>query len=100
MFLKTLEKLTPMERTVASNIPIYGSSTQFIDLSATQVLGIAVPLIESGKFSRADAVSMCYDALLAQHGEKRWKRTGEVVILETDDVARALCYRVEEGEGG
>lgn len=96
IFIESLAAMTPMERTVASNVAIYGGQTQFIDLNYREVVELAIPLIRSRKHTRSDAVSMCYESLLAQHGAKKWKRVGEVVLLRGDSVARALCFKADE----
>lgn len=86
--------MTTLEAVCADATALYGKQIGFIDLDYKMVMEQAIPLVRTRKFNRADALSMVYDFLLSKHGNGEWKRMGEVVMLRSQSVARALCTRV------
>lgn len=67
---------------------------QFIDVGRSAVVGLACEIMRKG-WSRADAVEMAFDSLLAAGNGQQWTRTGEVVLIKSDHIARAFCSREE-----
>lgn len=82
--------MPPSQRRVAPS-PDGG---QFIDVGRTACVKLACEIMRKG-WSRADAVEMAFDRLLADGNGQQWKRTGEVALLNNELVARAFCSREE-----
>lgn len=92
-----LRKLKPAQKFCPPLHAVYGHQrAQFMDIGYTVVVQRAAEILrKKAGWSRAEAVEMAFDNLL--RADPRWEREGEVVLLKSEGVARALCVWKEEG---
>ena len=95
IIVEELRRLKPAQRFCPPLTKVYGSSaSQFMDIGRVAVMERAAEILRKrAGWSRAEAVEMAYDNLL---NSAPYERVGEVILLKSEGVARALCIRKEE----
>lgn len=95
ILVDALHNMNNAQRFVPPLRNVYHDGAQFMDLSRDQVVQRAAEILRKrAGWTRAEAVEMAFDNMLRV--DPRWVREGEVVLLKSEGVARALCVWKEE----
>lgn len=95
ILVEALQAIPSGKRVQADPATIFADA-QPIDIGRSAVVERAAEILRKRVgWSRADAVEMAYDSFLYEGNRREWERTGEVVLLKMEGVARALCKRRE-----
>jgi hypothetical protein len=95
IIVEELARLKPAQRFVPQLWQVYSRETAFMDIGYAAVVQRTTEILRKrAGWSRAEAVEMAFDNLLS--ADSRFERAGEVVLLKSEGVARALCIRRED----
>jgi hypothetical protein len=94
---QALMVMSPAAKTLVHTDVLYAGKGEFMSIGRSAVIERAAEILRKrNEWSRADAVEMAFDSLLAAGVERKWQRVGEVALLKNEGVARAFCQRREE----
>lgn len=94
---KAVEAIPEKERVIANTKQVYGKHCTLVDIPYEKVMAMAAEMMRKAPIGRAAAVEMAYDNRLWDSSNRKYERTGEVVLLKKLGCVRALCV---EREGG
>jgi len=91
--IEEVEEELPTLEMLQEHKPLFGDRTEFLQLGMGYIMQHACVIRRSGAAgSRAEAIELSFDHLLAKTTRKQAERLGEVRLNRVDGIAEALCY--------